>query len=99
MADTWKSIFNGTIENRPVAIEIYDEGGYRVHTIQDADDPGTVENSGSANLIIPPTEQGRKITLEGETYEEIQNDLLSEGFSETAASEIVSKLRTFEKEE
>ncbi len=92
MADTWKCIFNGMIENRPVEIEIYDEGGYRVHTTQGADDPGTVESDGSSTLIIPPTEQGRKITIEGETAEEIRNDLLIEGFSETATNEIFAKL-------
>lgn len=92
MADTWKSIFNGTIENRPVEIEIYDEGGYRVHTTQGADDPGIIESDGSSTLIIPPTEQGRPITIDGETPDEIRNDLLSEGFSEAAVNEIVGKL-------
>ena len=92
MADTWKSIFNGTIENRPVEIEVYDEGGYRVHTTQGADDPGTIESDDTSTLIIPPTEQGRKIRIEGETADKIRKDLLTEGFSETAASEIVGKL-------
>jgi len=92
MADTWKSIFNGTIENRPVEIEIYDEGGYRVHTTQGADNPGTVQSEGSSTIIIPPTEQGRQITIEGETPDEIRKDLLAEGFSEVATNEIVGKL-------
>ena len=34
MADTWKSIFKGTIESRPVEIEIYDEGGYRENGVR-----------------------------------------------------------------
>jgi hypothetical protein len=89
MTDTWKSIFKGTVENRPVEIEIYDEGGYRVHTTQGADDPGNVESDGSSTLIIPPTAQGRKISIEGETLEEIREGLRSEGFSESAANEIV----------
>jgi hypothetical protein len=92
MADTWKSIFNGIIENRPVKIEVYNEGGYRVHTIQGADDPGTIESDDTSTLIIPPTEQGRKITIEGATADAIRNDLLTEGFSEEAANEIVGKL-------
>jgi len=94
MADTWKSIFKGTIEGRPVEIESYDEGGYRVHTTQSADDPGSVQSDGSSTLVIPPTEQGRQITIEGETPEEIRKDLLREGFSETVANEIVGKLLT-----
>lgn len=92
MADTWKSIFKGTIESRPVEIEIYDEGGYRVHTTQGADDPGTVQSDDSSTLIIPPTEKGRQITIDDETPEEIRKALISEGFSEKAANEIVGKL-------
>ena len=92
MADTWKSIFKGTIENRPVEIEIHDEGGYRVHTNQGADDPGTVQSYGSSTIIIPPTEQGRSIAIEGEITDEIHKSLLNEGFSDAAATEIVGKL-------
>jgi hypothetical protein len=92
MADTWKCIFKGTIENRPVEIEIYDEGGYRVHITQGADDPGTVQSDGLSTIIIPPMEQGRQIAIDGETPDEIRSDLLAEGFSEAAANEIVGKL-------
>jgi len=92
MADTWKSIFNGTIENRPVEIKVYDEGGYRVCTTQAADDPGAAQSDGSSTIIIPPTEQGRQIAIEGETPDEIRKDLLAEGFSEAAANQIVGKL-------
>lgn len=92
MADTWKTIFNGIIESRPVKIEIYDEGGYRVHTTQGADDSGTVQSDGLSTIIISPTEQGRQITIEGEVPDEIRKDLLAEGFSEAAANEIVGKL-------
>lgn len=88
---TWKSIVKLVIENRPVEIEVYDEGGYRVHTTQSADDPGTIQSDGSSTIIIPPTEQGRQITIEGETLDEIRKDLLAEGFSEVAANEIVGK--------
>jgi len=92
MADTWKSIFKGTIENRPVEIKVYDEGGYRVCTTQGADDPGAAQSDGSSTIIIPPTEQGRQIEIEGETPDEIRKDLLAEGFSEAAANQIVGKL-------
>lgn len=91
MADTWKSIFKGIIEGRPVEIEIYDEGGYRVHTTQGTDDPGSIQSDDSSTMIIPPTEQGRQIAIEGETPEEIRKDLLSEDFSEAAANIIVGK--------
>ncbi|MDP1769304.1 MAG: hypothetical protein Q8L74_10940 [Nitrospirota bacterium] len=92
MADTSRFIFKGTIEGRPVEIEIYDEGSYRVHTTQGADDPGSIQSDDSSTVIIPATEQGRKITIEGGAPEEIRKDLLSEGFSNAAANEIVSKL-------
>jgi hypothetical protein len=92
MADTWNPIFDGTIENRPVKIEMYDEGGYRVHTTQGEDDPGTVQSDDSSILIIPPTSKGMQITIEGEAPEDIRNDLVSEGFSAAAADDIVGKL-------
>lgn len=92
MSDTWKSIFNETIEGRPVEIEISDEGGYRVHTTQGADDPDTVQSDDSSTLIMPPMEKGSKITFEEETPSEIRNTLIYEGFSEMGANEIVGKL-------
>ena len=93
MADIWKSIFNGTIDGRHVIIKSYDEGGYRIHTNQGADVTGTIQREGSSTIIIPPTEQGRRITIEGETPDEIRAGLLAEGFSKAAAIEIVGKLR------
>ena len=94
MANTWKSIFKGTIENRPVEIKVYEEGGYRVCTTQGADDPGTAQSDGSSTIIISPTEQGRQIAIEGQASDEIRKDLLTEGFSEAAADQIVDKLPT-----
>jgi hypothetical protein len=93
MADTWRAIFKATIEGRPVEGEMYDEGGYRVHTTQNADDPGTVVKDGSSTLIIPPTEKGRRITIEGETLEEVGEGLADEGFSDAAVQDIVGRLR------
>ena len=92
MADTWKCIYKGTIEGRPVEIEIHDEGGYQVHTTQGADDPGTIQSEDSSHIIIPPTEKGRQITIDGETPEGIRKDLLAEGFSEESTNEIIGKL-------
>ncbi len=92
MTDKWKSIFKGSIENRSLEIEIYDEGGFRIHTTQAVDDPGIVYCDASSSIIIPPKEQSRKITIEGENPDEICKDLLIVGFSESAANEILSKL-------
>jgi hypothetical protein len=93
MAETWTLIFDGIIENRPVKIESYDEGvAYRVHTTLGADYPGTVKCDGSSTLIMSPVAKGEPITIEGETREEIRNDLVEEGFSNEAASAIVDKL-------
>ena len=92
MADTWKSIFKGTVEGRPVDIQIYDEGACRVRTDQGADDPGTVRSDGSSHLIMTPTGKGRPIDIEEESPDEFRRALISEGFSEKAADEIVGKL-------
>lgn len=92
MSDIWKSIFKGTIEDRPVEIEIYDEGGIRIHTTQGADQPDVFETDGYTTLHMPSTEKGRKITIEGEKASDIKKDLLSEGFSEEASDMIISLL-------
>ena len=92
MTDTWKSIFTGTIENRPVKIESYDEGGYRIHTTQGADYPGLIKTANSSTLIIPPAEKGSVIVIEAESVEELHQELLAEGFSESSANEIINKL-------
>ncbi|MCX0444403.1 hypothetical protein [Aeromonas veronii] len=92
MTDIWTSIYKGTIEHHPVEIEIYSGGGYRVHTTQNEDNPGTIEIDDTSVLINPPTGQGTKITIEGETADEIRIELLTEGFSDAATSEIVGKI-------
>lgn len=92
MTDTWKSIFKGTIESRSVEVEVYDEGGYRVHTTQGEDNSGFVQVDQSSTTIVSPTEKGREITIDGETVDELRKELIAEGFSENAANEIVGKI-------
>lgn len=92
MADRWTRVFEGTAEGRPIEIEVYDEGGYRVQTTQGDDHPGSVQVDQSSTAIITPTEEGREITIYGETVEALRKELINEGFSENAANEIVGKI-------
>lgn len=71
---------------------MHDEGSYRVHTTQGADDPDTAQSEDSSPFIIPPMEKGSQITFDAESPEETRNALILEGFSEEAVNEIVSKL-------
>lgn len=90
----WKTIFDGVFEGRHVQIDVYDEGGIRVHTTQGADYPGGIRSDWQATTVIfSPTEKGRKISIEGETPEEIIDALLAEGFSEETSKEIVGRIQ------
>ena len=84
--------FMGTNAGRPVEIEIYDEGGYRVHNTRVSGDSGSNQGDDSSHHIMHPAEMGQKITIEGESPEEIRDALISDGFSEKVANEIVGKL-------
>ena len=54
----------------------------------------TFQSEDSSHLIILPTGKGGQITIDEESPEEIRHVLISEGFSEKAANEIVGKLQT-----
>lgn len=92
ITDEWRVLFEGIVEGRPVKLEIYDDGTYRVQTTQYKDDPGFLQQEGSTMLINSPTEEGRKITFEGTKPQEIVEQLASEGFSEPAIWDILKNL-------
>ncbi len=92
MSDSWKKIFKGNLEGRDIEIEEYNEGGYKVKTTQNEDDEGSVSVDKSSTTIIPPTEAGREITIEGETKEDLIKDMVSEGFTEDGVKNIIDDL-------
>jgi len=92
MADSWETIFDGAIGGRTVRIEKYDEGGYHVLTTQDKDDMGSTHGDESLIATILPTDCGRQICIDGGTTSELYAGLVSNGFSERSASEIVGKI-------
>lgn len=100
MANAWKTVFKGFIAGREVDCQIYSEGGYKVVTTQTDDDPGSLQHDDdqstrvhSQTMINSPTAAGTVIAPEGETLEELRKDLVANGFSETAADEIVAKYK------
>jgi hypothetical protein len=95
MADNWRSVFKGTIEERPVEAAIYEEGGFRVRTTQFADDLGhAYKDDFGGTTVIGPSEKGREIDIDSESLEGICTQLVCQGFSYEAASEIAEKLRS-----
>ncbi len=94
MADSWSQVFEDTVGGRPVKGEIYDEGGYKVTTTQKEDYPGSLSGDESNTIIIPPREAGTPIEIEAETLEELEKDLVTEGFSKDEAKTIVDKFPT-----
>lgn len=87
----WKPILDEEIEGRSVTIERHDEGDYRIKTTQGSDDPGSVKRDGSSTIIIPPTERGRPITIEG-SKEEIAEQLRHEGFSDATIERLLKEI-------
>lgn len=77
----WKPLFDGEVENRPVKLWIYDDGGeLKVETTQlgDVADP-------SIALVIS---DGDKIEVEATDAKDLVQQLRAVGFSEAAAREI-----------
>jgi hypothetical protein len=92
MESPWKSKYKGGVGGRPVEAEVHDEGGYRVRTTQGEDAEGEVASDAGSITIIPPTERGRVIDIEGETKEEVRDQLVEAGFSDAEADEIIRRL-------
>ena len=89
MFGSWTTHHEGEVEGRPVTVQTHSEGGYRVKTDQGADDEGTVLVVESNIAIMPPTTAGRPIDIDGETIDEVRDQLRQEGFEEGAIVEIL----------
>ena len=89
MADTWTTHHKGTVGGRTVEVKTYSDGGYRVSTTQGEDYPGSVSGDDSSTVIIPPSAKGTPIDIDGETVDEVRNDLAAEGFTAEQIDEIV----------
>jgi hypothetical protein len=101
MPDTWTTVFESSIAGRSVKGEVYSEGGFRVLTTQVEDEPGSLQHDNDEStrlhaqtLIISPTPAGAMIVLEGDTFADLRQQLIDNGFSDAAADEIIAKYRT-----
>ena len=93
MSDFWATHYEGEIEGRSIKVETYPRGGdrsYRVRSTQAKDHEGTVSSDESSIMIVPPTSAGRPIDLEGQTIDEVVEQLKKEEFSNEAMNKIVS---------
>lgn len=87
----WNPIFEAEIESRPVTIERHDEGDYRIRTTQGADDDGFVQRDDSSTIIMPPTQRGTPITIEG-SMDDIAEQLVQEGFSQATIERLLKEM-------
>ncbi|WP_146096707.1 hypothetical protein [Xanthomonas arboricola] len=94
MNEKWTTHFDGEIEGRPVIIKTYSGGGYLVETTQAEDYEGKVFSDGSSTAIIPPSSRGARIDIDGETIDEVRDQLASENFSEEAIIDILKHFST-----
>ncbi len=90
MDGTWTTHFDGTIEQRPVVIQTYSEGGYLVKTTQGEDYDGEVFGDESNTVIVPPSPKGTPIDIDEETVDMVRHQLAVEGFSDEAIALIAS---------
>lgn len=95
MSDTWITKFKGTIENFPVEVQVYSDGGaLRVVTEQPETEtiPGSVD--GNSKIFPSVINAGDRIHLEGATEQELMQELISFGFSQDAAEQVVAHTRS-----
>lgn len=92
MSNDWMTIFDEVIDNRPVQIEFFCQGGYKIQTVQKEDEPGSVIIDSCSTAIFSPTEKGRIISMDCETLNDVKRDLLSVGFGDAQVDSIMKKL-------
>lgn len=90
MFGSWITHHKGIFEDRPVEVQTYSDGGYMVKTTQGKDYEGSEINIESDTVVMPPTPAGMKINIEGETIEEIYEQLAKEGFNRESIEKIVA---------
>jgi hypothetical protein len=97
----WKTIFDDDIEGRPVEIKVYEAQGetedeykaVRVTTIFKGDESKLRQNEeGRRTLSSGPAAAGNAITLEPDTLNNLEEELVEIGFSPDAAAQIASKV-------
>lgn len=87
---SWTIHFEGTVGGRPVIVQTYSEGGFRVSTEQGEDHPGNVIVDGSSTAVLPPTAKGTPVGIDGESLDEVREGLADEGFDTEQIEEIVA---------
>ena len=91
MTELWEEKFQTEVAGRSVKGEVYDEGGYKVTTTQKSDHEGKVSGDKSGTVIVPPSASGTSIEIDGETLEELENELVENGeFTREEAKKITS---------
>ncbi len=91
MTPHWTTVYEGHIGDRLVKVMNYSEGGLKVLTTQPCDEPGFVEADGDSTLIFPPYWADQEIEVEGETPQELETNLIQQGyFSREEAKQVIS---------
>lgn len=90
MSDSWYTHYDGEIEGRPVTVQTYKDGGYRVKTNQGKDDEGTLDADSSSLTHIPPTSAARIVNIDEPEIERFHTSLSEVGFTEDEIGKIIS---------
>ncbi|WP_201832726.1 hypothetical protein [Microvirga zambiensis] len=100
----WATVYEDEIEGRPVTVKVYrsdqaaeddgDEGpAIRVTTTSTEGAPSALEEGNDADTLLVDREPtARLITLEPDSVEDLEGELMEVGFSPEAAAQIASKI-------
>ena len=97
----WNTVFEDEVEGRLVAVKVYrsddpaDDGeapAVRVTTTSVDDYPGVLEKEDGDTLLIEREDAGRLITLEPDSLDDLEGELMEVGFSPEAAALVASKV-------
>jgi hypothetical protein len=98
----WKTVFEDEVEGRLITIKAYqseeadgeDDGPtpVRVITTSVDDYPGVLEEEDGDTLLVEREDAGRLITLEPDSLDDLEGELMEVGFSPEAAANIASKV-------
>ncbi|HHC6589672.1 TPA: hypothetical protein ACN322_004627 [Vibrio parahaemolyticus] len=94
MSDKWNLIYSGYYEGRPIEVEQYDddENCFKLVSTQKNDEDGSVSVNNSGILIMPPTEQGRKIAADCEGLDKLGELIIEFEFSSETQSQVIEQV-------
>jgi len=88
MSSNWKTIFTGTIDNRPVVLKEYEDEEGRALRVETNYGTDQIIGDGIEGVIGLPVSADDEMRVEASTPDELAQNLIDGGFSSEGAKEI-----------